>query len=71
MCGSWEGAEPGRQPKLPSGDTLPQMPCAGYEQGDGGGTGIGSALYRGFDSSLVQEYELFREFHKNRKFWVL
>ena len=63
-CRSWEGAQPGREPKLASGN----IPCHGHHAQFRNGGWLGgrefSALlvFREFKSFLVQECELFWEF---------
>jgi len=68
VCRSWEGAQPGSQPKLASGN-IPYhrrhaqfINGAWWEAGGGGvGAGICSSLVWEFESSLVQEFKLFGE----------
>jgi len=60
-CGSWEGAQPGSQPRLAEGD-VPHQGC--HDQfisggWPGGQEALGSSCFLEFKSSLVWGFELF------------
>jgi len=69
---SWEGAQPGSRPKLAMEifHTIDVMTSLYMGVGWGGRN---LSLFREFKSSLVQELELFQEFHEIHeicRFWV-
>jgi len=68
VCRSWEGAQPGSQPRLANGNI--HRHHALFIRGVGRGTGILFllSLFCEFESSLVREFELFWEFSLCQEF---
>jgi len=77
VCRRWEGARPGSQPKLASGNIPYHGRHAQFINGGWLGAVIGSSLFCEFESSLIweleliQEFDLFWEFCKICEFWFL